>query len=149
MFRRFVRPHCKNLKTLCMFLIMLQCSKIGVASSWCHQIRHVCGNLQPYKGYRLRILIGKAKVTVYENLHWLVLSIFSIFTSAKIDALRIFTDFHFLNSSKIWLNYELKFFSWKVCQLFLRFFRSGQFFLENLPIFKGEFAGFTVKYVLQ
>ncbi len=38
MFRRFVRPHCKNLKTLCMFLIILQSSKSGVASNWCCQI---------------------------------------------------------------------------------------------------------------
>ncbi len=45
MFRRFVRPHCKNLKTLCsMFLIMLQSSKNGIASSWCRQIWDMCGN---------------------------------------------------------------------------------------------------------
>ncbi len=44
MFRRFVQPHCKNLKILCMFLIMLQSSKSGVASSWCCQIWDLCGN---------------------------------------------------------------------------------------------------------
>ncbi len=44
MFRRFVRPRCKNLKTLCMFLIMLLSSKIILASSWCRQIWDVCGN---------------------------------------------------------------------------------------------------------
>ncbi len=44
MFRRFVWPHCKNFKLLCMFPIMLQSSKSGVASSWCRQIWEVCGN---------------------------------------------------------------------------------------------------------
>ncbi len=44
MFRRFVRPYCKNLKTLCMFLIVLQSSKSGVASSWYRQIWNVCGD---------------------------------------------------------------------------------------------------------
>ncbi len=37
------------------------------------------------------------------------LSIFSIFTFAKIDPLRIFTDFHLLNYLRIWLNSDLKF----------------------------------------
>ncbi len=44
MFKRFVQPHCKNLKTLWMFLIMLQSNKNGVASSRCRQIWHVCCN---------------------------------------------------------------------------------------------------------
>ncbi len=44
MFKRFVRLYCKNLKTLCMFLIMLRSSKSGVASSWCCQFWDVCGN---------------------------------------------------------------------------------------------------------
>ncbi len=44
MFRRFVQPHCKNLKTLCMFLIMLQSSKSGDANSGCRQIWDMCGN---------------------------------------------------------------------------------------------------------
>ncbi len=44
MFRRFILPHCKSLKTLCMFLIILQYSKSGVASSCCCQIWDGCGN---------------------------------------------------------------------------------------------------------
>ncbi len=44
MFRRFVRPHCKNLNTLCTFLIMLWSSKSGVTLSWCRQIWDVWGN---------------------------------------------------------------------------------------------------------
>ncbi len=43
MFKKFIRPHCKNLKTLYMFLIMLQFTKSGVTSGWCCQI-DVCGN---------------------------------------------------------------------------------------------------------
>ncbi len=45
MFRRFVRPYCKNLKTQCMFLIILQSSKSRVTSSWYCQICDVCGNM--------------------------------------------------------------------------------------------------------
>ncbi len=44
MFRRFVRSHCKNLKTPCTFLIMLQSSKSAVACNWCRQIWDVRGN---------------------------------------------------------------------------------------------------------
>ncbi len=44
MFRRFVRPHYKNLKTVCIFLIMLHTSKSGVTRSCCRQIWDVCGN---------------------------------------------------------------------------------------------------------
>ncbi len=39
MFRRFVRPHCKNLKILCTFFIMVQSSKSGVASNVCFHSR--------------------------------------------------------------------------------------------------------------
>ncbi len=35
-----------------------------------------CLSLRPYKGYGLSILIRKAKVTLYENLHSLVLSFY-------------------------------------------------------------------------
>ncbi len=44
MFKRFVRPLCKYLKTLCTFLIILLSSKSGIASSWCRQIWDVCGS---------------------------------------------------------------------------------------------------------
>ncbi len=95
------------------------------------------------KGYGLRILIRKAKITAYKNLYLNNLTIFSLFTYAKIDALRIFTDFRPLSSLKIWLHSDLKIFSWKGYQLFLRFFRkSGRVFLENLLIFTGKFTVF-------
>ncbi len=46
MFRRFIRPHFKNSNILCMFLIMPQSNKSGVASSWWvpPKIWDVCGN---------------------------------------------------------------------------------------------------------
>ncbi len=43
MFRRFLRPQCKNLKTLRMFLIVLRSSKSGVASSWHRPMLDGCG----------------------------------------------------------------------------------------------------------
>ncbi len=60
MFTRFVRPDCKNLKSLCMFLIMLQSSmKLPVAGAARFEM---CGVL--------RFLHAKAQTTIRILLNW-------------------------------------------------------------------------------
>ncbi len=61
---RFVQPYCKNLKTMCVFLMILQSSKSGVDSCWCRQIWDVGGNIFFY------MLKVSQLLEFYRTGHW-------------------------------------------------------------------------------